>query len=316
MENDDDSHGISNKVTIEAGNLRILSMDVLDHPDFPRTIRNINFAGAVIREPYRRPQVTLINPVGEWNWYKFRQIEDDGTATVKFVVDPEKDIKTCLEGIPAISRMSPHKILKNPVWLEKISFGSSFGHNFSFDISIEMEAEPGLLIFSGSNHTGKSYIVNSILENKCPLQWSSEKLKPLSPTSTIQASNMPRFRKLIGYGQLDGTLLMPIEFEGNATQKLDRIGDMLLRNLSIQEGWNGLVLDTPLQGLDEVKSIKLLETIVRMAEDRQVIVTSRDSNETRTWEAIASDHNVSCIVAKLNEGRDIKVSRKSVGMKM
>lgn len=269
------------------------------------------------REPYKRPQITIINPVGEWDSWKFQQIQNDGGATMKFVVDPQSSIEECFAGIPAITRLVPKSDISEPVWLEKISFGSSFGQEIEKDVTIELEASPGLLVIHGSNNTGKSYLLNSVMRQECPLEWSGipPEANMMFPDMQHPSVDLPKFRKLIGYGQPDGTLLMPIEFEGNATQRLEKIGNTLLRNVGLTRGWNGLILDTPTQGLDTIKSVKLIETIVRMAEDRQVIISSRDINEAKTWMSIAEDHNVNAITGSLNSG-DLEILKKPIGLKI
>ena len=170
------------------------------------------------------------------------------------------------------------------------------------DIAINFDdAGPGLVILSGKNSTGKSRFVEGVVRAGF---FSSE------PRPNIEPELMCLYRRAVGYGRPDGSLLMPLAYEGRGVQVCEAAGFRLLSSMAGSEGRSGLVLDDAFRSVDNSCRAAILELVVRYAANHQVLLTERDHGWANFTHMLAKAHNVPCGWGDLDRkpGASIEVS--------
>ena len=246
-------------------------------------------------------------------------IELDERAVPKFAWHSGQPLSDLFDRMPAVARLWDMAAPPVPVWLTRLEAAGGLGP--LGEVSLELPPGPGLLVLSGSNGTGKSLLLSSVRQSligqPSPLETTFSGTHPGSaaarqimlggPVPDAGQRDLAPYRRLMGYADHDGGLTMPIAFEGNYAQGLERTGCQLYDSaLSRTPGsWPGTMLDSPLAGLDAIRTVRLAETIVRLARERQITVTSRDTGQDALWKAVAADWGVPCDVVDLRGGRAV-----------
>lgn len=173
------------------------------------------------------------------------------------------------------------------------------------DVRIDFGQGPGLVVLSGGNGSGKTRMVNMLHK----AGFGDSVSFPVMRGYPVCGEQLMRpYRKAVGYGRLDGSLVMPIRHEGEGTLRMDRIVAALANSSKgSSSNWPGLVLDTPLSGISEVFLFKLAEIVVRSARNRQVLITCRAPGEAQLLIQLAQAHGVACGSGKLDYNGDVRI---------
>jgi hypothetical protein len=224
----------------------------------------------------------------------------------KYAFSGDEDIATVVDRIPQLAPMWQVASAVRPTWISSLSAGPMGRLS---EVDIEVEPGPGLTLIYGSNNTGKTMLLSAVANR---LRGKASNLAVAfsdgPPTPPISAEKdveqeMRAFRRLMSFGMPDGSLPVPIAFEGASCQAAERVGRTLLKSVTRDsyQAWPGILLDQPTQGLDVIRQTRLMDFIGRIAQDRQVIVTTRNSQEVALWEAISHDWGVPFSKVSLND---------------
>lgn len=255
-------------------------------------------------------------------------MECNPTQVMKFGILPGQDVEAALDRVPAFANFWRVRSPASPTWLEALSAPGRLGP--LAEVDLHLEPRPGLTVLSGGQNTGKSLLLVTAMmaasgeDGGLEATFSDGRPVAVGSGQVLLGRGVPKeadpaldlrmrpFRRLMGYGNEDGSLFLPISLEGHAFQAIERIGRALLASAEGRQapgGWPGLMLDTPLAAADEVRRCKLAEVIVRLAQERQVVVTTRDSHEARLWQVIAGERDVPFAQVDLAGGRAVLASR-------
>ncbi len=223
----------------------------------------------------------------------------------KYAFSGDEDIAAVVDRIPQIAPMWPVASAVRPTWITSLSSGPMGPLS---EVDIEIEPGPSLTVIYGGNNTGKTMLLSAMTDclrgkiSKLAVDFSEGRPAQLVPVERDIEHEMRAFRRLMSFGLPDGSLMMPIAFEGASCQAAERVGRALLDAVTRHsyQAWPGILLDQPTQGLDVIRRTRLMDYIGRVAQDRQVIVTTRDSNEAALWKSIADDWGVPYGGANLN----------------
>ena len=145
---------------------------------------------------------------------------------------------------------------------------------------------PGIAVISGGNGTGKTVMSRSFPD--------------FSDNENFDDTVMRTWRKAVGYGY-NGNLQMPLIYEGNGIQCLERLGEKVMR-CATSSSQAVLILDTPFTGISELYSLKAMDIVARLSLFRQVVVTSRNYGEANYLTKLASAYGAGVGTADLNAG--------------
>lgn len=319
---------------VDIGRMQVVVMTV--PPDFRQSSRRVKTASEAAQDIGRALSYLCYAGLPKRQWGRIGVViledgwqqpnvissclDSDPNGIMKFGLRTGEDTDSLVDRLPALARLWEAREVASPDWLSRLSAPDGMDP-FSV-VDIELEQGPGLTVLKGGNGTGKTYLISSALSamtrGSGPLV--AEFVNDRRPS--VDAATLPSrkgnevddealqpFRKLMGYGDPDGRLFMPIEYEGNSAQAMEVIGRNLMASATTPDGnWPGLMLDTPLQGMDEIRACKMIETVVRLAGSRQVIVSSRGS-DVGTWKFIAEEWGVPCGIVELN-GNEAVLKRR------
>jgi hypothetical protein len=248
-------------------------------------------------------------------------LERDSAAVMKFAVHSAETPEDVFDRIPAVAPLWHLLAPESPAWLSSIACDGAMGP-FS-EVSLHLHAGPGITLLSGGNGTGKSLLLAQVrdalrggsssldvlfADGRHPSD-AAERFIPGTPHQPEEPDvRMPAFRRLMGYGDRQGELFLPLAMEGNAAQRMERVGRALFACVDAGNGadsWPGIALDCPTTGLDDIRSPKLIELIVRLAQHRQVVVAERDSQFPAFWQTVARDWGVPCSTVDLRTGKAV-----------
>lgn len=276
-------------------------------------IRTLNYLANLWLGPrdLAAPAFTTVSLAPGWSdpMFMAHSLEQDTRFCEKFVKSGSESPSALLDRIPSLGRcwaISP--IAQDAVWLE--SFTAPTGIGPLSKVKIDFGVGPGISVLQGANSTGKTITLQAIdTALRSADQQTNTAPGELTMTGSVSRGpghaseeGMQRFRRLMGYGDAQGQLFMPIEFDSHAFQKLEKLGQSLVACAEAPGSWPGLILDAPDQALDDIRTFRLTHAIAALARERQVVVSCRGANQQAVWKTAAECAGADYAGAGLNEG--------------
>lgn len=203
------------------------------------------------------------------------------------------------ERIPALSPLLDDVPLTEPRFITEFSAVVPAGRNLGDrEVGVFFEnAGPGLAVVGGHGGTGKTMFVRAMLK-----EYGAGRSMEDVLSRSYTAERMRLFRRAVGYGQADGTLLMPLAHEGITNQNLEKLGLHFLGMLhGTNPQWSGMVADIPRQGLSMLTSYNVADLFTRAARTHQVVVTERDSQAINMWTHLARGMGAAVGITNLSD---------------
>ena len=231
----------------------------------------------------------------------------DPSGVMKFAFPASEPVAEVVSRVPVLAPLWDAAPPASPSWLGRVRAEGGLGP--LSEVDLDLRPGPGLTVLHGPRNTGKTLLLRCLgaaLRGEGPLEAGFVGGPPALPgAAAVPDEAMRPWRRMIGYGDPSGRLLFPLEIEGGGAQAAERLGSGLLRAVAAGDepgGWPGALVDAPTTGLDDVRRVKALEAVVRLAADRQVVVALRDDQEFRLAERIAAERGVSFDGTDLGEG--------------
>ncbi len=278
--------------------------DIRHIDDAMRTLNHMA-SGFMGRRDLSHPAFILVTLGKGWDEQLMsRMVELDSRFCEKFVMREGETPAQALDRVPSLGRNWAITEPADPVW---ITAARAEALGCLRKVEMDLGSGPGLTVLHGGNNTGKTYTLSCLLSgfqggsSDSGLVVEGTGLPRRAPGQPSE-QGMERFRRLMSYGDEDGKLFMPIEFDSNAFQQLERMGRSLTACAEAPGSWPGLALDVPARGLDEIRHFRIVHAVAALARERQVIVTCRGGSELGLWETAAACAGARFAGTSLNGG--------------